>query len=134
MTKRTKLFAGVLAVSLASGASIASAQSGDDNSGKDPETFYASLKGDGGGAAIVTLEGSRRVCVTVAVRDFLPDKVDVKAGGNKAKFKPDDESGQRECQNERGIHENLADGDKGKIDVKGEGDKANGKLKEALVD
>lgn len=133
MTKRAKLFAGVLAVSLASGASIATAQS-DDDSNKDPETFYAELKGDGGGAAIVSLQGDRRVCVTVAVEDFLPDKADIKAGGDKAKFKFDDESGKRECENERGINENLADGDKGKIDVKGEGDKADGKLKEALID
>ncbi len=133
MSYRSKLFAGVLALSLASGASIAAAQRGDD-SNKDPETFYASLKGDGGGAAIVTRAGSRRVCVTVAVRNFLPDKVDVKAGGNKAKFKLDDESGLRECENERGINENLADGDKGKITVKGEGFKADGKLKEALID
>ncbi|MBA2764130.1 MAG: hypothetical protein H0U42_05515 [Thermoleophilaceae bacterium] len=132
MSYRVKLFAGVLALSLASGASIATAQSGDDN--KDPDTFYAELKGDGGGAAIVSLQSDRRVCVTVAAEDFLPDRVDIKAGGNKAKFKLDDESGQRECENERGINENLADGDKGKIDVKGEGDKADGKLKEALVD
>jgi hypothetical protein len=126
MLRSTKLIAGALAVACAGFAPAALAQDDENSSG----VFFAKLTKDGRGAAIVELKGSRKVCVIVAVRNFEPDKVDIKSRGSKGRFKVE-RSGKRKCQNERGLARRLRDGDRATVVVKGEGDRSSGKLRQA---
>lgn len=126
MFRSTKLIAATAAVAAASLAPAALAQDDENSSG----VFFAKLTKDGRGAAIVELKGRKKVCVIVAVRNFEPDKVDVKSRGSKGRFKVE-RSGKRKCQNEPGLARRLRDGDSAKIVVKGEGDRSSGKLRQA---
>ncbi len=124
MSRRFISFAALLAVSIVplAATGTAGAAAGDNT------IFFAKLTSDGRGVAIVERKGSKKVCVTVAVRTFSPEEAQIKAGGSKAKIKLD-ENGQTECDNESGLTKRLEDGDKAQISVKGDGNRSTGKLR-----
>ena len=133
MSRSFKLIAAVMAICIMSlvPASIAGAKSGGN------PTFFAKLTGDGRGVGIVELRGKKKVCVTLSMRKYSPDRAEIKAHGKKGKIKVD-QNGKRECDKEKKLSERLLDGKgKGKtrLEVKGDdnSDKSKGKLRSAVV-